>query len=232
MDRGRWWLMGLFFGLVFTLANAAAADVVILKDGARLEGDAEIDGDVVVVTVDGGEIRVDKNEVRSMVPSSSHLRELEAREAKLGPRDVEGRIRVASWAQTKGLASNARRLYLEVVALNENHAIAREQLGFRKTANGWKKPVLKRRPLPARPRRTEPAHEEPALPVASLSPEPEAEELPPLTREEWDQISWYCISRCTVFVGARGGGFGSWCYQSCMVEELGTDDIGPPDEQE
>ena len=232
MGVGQRWLLGLLFTLTIAHPSRAAADVVILKDGARLEGDAEIAGDVVIVTFDGGKISVDKDDVQSMVPASSRLRELEAREAKLGPRDVEGRIRVASWAESKGLASNARRLYLEVIAIDGNHAVARRRLGFRRTANGWKKPAPKRRPLPARPRSKDAPAPNPELPLTTIPQEWEPEALPPLTRQEWDQISWYCIMHSTFLGGSRGGGFGSHFYQACMVEELGTDVITPPDEEE
>jgi hypothetical protein len=118
--------------------TALLADVLVLKDGERIEGVVEERGDEVVVRLDYGDVGFARSEVLRIERRASPLSLFEARAAGLAPRDVNGRYRLGLEAERAGLVGVARRLFLEVVALEPGHRGARAALGQRLHAGRWR----------------------------------------------------------------------------------------------
>lgn len=115
----------------------AAADVVILADGQRIEGVVAEEGDQVVVQLGFGSVSFPRSEVVDVRRESTPLHELEQRRARLDPNDAAGRLALARWAEQNGLADAARDLYREVLSLRPEDPTAHERLGHRKHEGRW-----------------------------------------------------------------------------------------------
>ncbi|HVR29351.1 MAG TPA: hypothetical protein VMS86_07420 [Thermoanaerobaculia bacterium] len=122
----------------FALSTApTAADVVHLKNGQKLEGEAvEANGEVAIRSA-MGELRLPADLVvrieRGMSPGQAATRRLEA----LRPNDTEGRLELAMDLQSKGETTLARRIYAEVLELDPDHPIARRSLGYVRCDGDW-----------------------------------------------------------------------------------------------
>lgn len=127
----------LAMALVSAVPVAARADVVVLKDGERVEGIVAERGGQVEVRLDFGTISFDRSEIDRVEKSSTPLGTVEARHAALPPRDVEGRYRLALEAEKAGLDAFARGLYREVIELSADHKGARAALGYRRQDGAW-----------------------------------------------------------------------------------------------
>lgn len=130
----------LLSGLSLLIPSHALADVVRLKDGGSLEGEARVEGREVVVRVDGGELRLLLSDVKGVEEGNGPLAELEARRARLPPDGVEPRLALARWARTHRLTAEARGLWQEVLALAPDHAEARSGLGYHLVNGVWLSP--------------------------------------------------------------------------------------------
>jgi hypothetical protein len=135
-----WRAIGLRLSVVVGLLapGALSADVVVLKDGERIEGVVEERGDEVVVRLDYGDVGFARSEVARVERRASPLSRFEARAAGLTPRDVNGRYRLGLEAERAGLTGLARRLFLEVVSLEPDHRGARAALGQRLHGGRWR----------------------------------------------------------------------------------------------
>ncbi len=65
------------------------------------------------------------------------VKEYDARRTKVKEKDAAGRTQLALWAASKGLADLAEQEFEAVIAVDTNHARARERLGFRKEKGAW-----------------------------------------------------------------------------------------------
>ncbi|HTF56109.1 MAG TPA: hypothetical protein VK661_02480 [Planctomycetota bacterium] len=118
-------------------AGAARADEVVLRNGARFEGQVRESGDSVVVTMDFGSITFRKMDVARIERGASSLAEFDAKYAELKGDDIEGRYRLGLWARSKELAQRARKVFEEILVRNPDHEGARAALGFRKYDGRW-----------------------------------------------------------------------------------------------
>jgi hypothetical protein len=123
--------------LVAVCASPAWADVVVLKDGERVEGIVEERGAEVVVRLDFGSITFERSEIARVEKGQTALGDFEQRRAALAPRDAEGRYRLGLEAEKQGLDALARALYREVLELSADHKGARAALGYRRHEGAW-----------------------------------------------------------------------------------------------
>lgn len=113
----------------------AAADEVVLRNGAAFSGIVREAGDKVVIEVDIGTMTFRKSEVRSITKSSDPLKEYEQKFQTV--RDAKDFYELAVWAREKGLASKSNELFRKVLSLDAGHEGARRALGYEKVEGKW-----------------------------------------------------------------------------------------------
>lgn len=119
------------------LPLAALADVVVLKDGERVEGIVTERGELVELRRDFGTITFERGEVKSIERAENPLVAFEARAFKLAERDAEGRYKLGVEAERAGFDAFARELFRQVIAVAPEHRGARAALGYRRQGESW-----------------------------------------------------------------------------------------------
>lgn len=133
--------MRVFASTLFLLLFASLsvrADVIYLRNGNRLEGEAtrHPDGEVEIVSV-GGSLRlpgamVDRIE-QGPTREALALAELET----LASDDLGGRFRIAEQLEESGASTLARAVLHEILRIDPDHAGARRALGQRRCDGEW-----------------------------------------------------------------------------------------------
>lgn len=124
-------------------ASAAAttfahADVVRLHDGSVVEGQVTVEGDEVVVVVNGAvTLRLARSDVASIQRAPTPAEEVDARLARLAPYDVRGLEDLAEFCRAKGLGEQRERVMRMVLVADPDHAKARKALGYVREGAGW-----------------------------------------------------------------------------------------------
>src|SRR5262245_22656570 len=118
-------------------AGAARADEVVLRNGARFEGQVHESKDSVTVVMDFGSMTFKKIDVARIDRGPSALAEFDAKIAELKADDLDGRYRLAMWARRKLLDQRATRLLEEILERDPEHAGAREALGYTRHDGRW-----------------------------------------------------------------------------------------------
>src|SRR5689334_23522077 len=123
--------------ILVAAAGPARADEVVLRNGARFEGQVKENGDTVTVVMDFGSMTFKKIDVARIDRGQSALHEFDAKVAELKGTDIEGRYKLGVWAKHKQLEHRARRLFEEVLERDPDHAGARAELGYRRVGTRW-----------------------------------------------------------------------------------------------
>jgi hypothetical protein len=122
--------------LVLALAApTSSADVVVLKDGRRIEGTLVRDDDKVVVRTGLGELEFPRSAVKEIVRGKTPREEFAAREA--AARTADDFAALGDWARERDLSSLAKKAWKRAVELDGDHAAARASLGFVKHGGEW-----------------------------------------------------------------------------------------------
>ncbi|MCK4624806.1 MAG: hypothetical protein KAV00_05815, partial [Phycisphaerae bacterium] len=142
--------------LVAAFAIPAQKQVIICKDGRRLEGEVTKVKDGYQIRMKGGTVVIAKDQVLKVEDVVTVEDELTKRLAKLDSRDAEGHYLVARWAYDQNLLTDSRKILKKVLKLNPKHEDAPKLLklvntGIAKsgdtttptttTKNGGKKPA-------------------------------------------------------------------------------------------
>lgn len=124
--------------LTLTMAEGAAADELRLLDGEILYGTAsEVEkGRISIVTAEGSRT-IRARDVAEVIEGEAPQAELARREAELTRSDADGRVTLARFAWSRRLDADARRLAVEALALDPEHALAHLVLGHAATPGGW-----------------------------------------------------------------------------------------------
>lgn len=142
--------MGVLIALLALIAPTARADpkkatftrgqgvTLALNEGRELKGTylEEKDG-AVWISIDQGEVGVNRENVISIKAEPNDDTEFNARKAKLAAADVAGHWRLAKWARAKGLESSAVAEAETVLALEPSHPAAHEFLGHELHEGKW-----------------------------------------------------------------------------------------------
>jgi hypothetical protein len=123
--------------LAATTVSVARADRVYLTGGTVLDGDVARKGGKVVIEGESGTIAVPADSVVKIEKAESALARFEADYAVLRPGDVKARMALADFCRSKDMKQSERRMLLEVVAIEPEHAGARARLGYVKGEGGW-----------------------------------------------------------------------------------------------
>jgi hypothetical protein len=114
------------------------ADSVFLKDGGEVKGEVvEQRADAVVLEVGPGRITLPMRSVARIVSNPTDLGLYHTRAAALAARDVAGWLRLAAWAQSRDLATQAREAYERVLAVDPLNADAHLALGHVRMGDRW-----------------------------------------------------------------------------------------------
>jgi len=120
-------------------AALCAADVVVLKDGRRIEGTVvREDEQKVVVRTGLGELEFERARVQQILRGKTAREEFAEREA--AARTADDFHALGQWAEGKQLPSLARKAWRRALELDPDHAAARAALGFVRHEGEWLTP--------------------------------------------------------------------------------------------
>lgn len=125
----------------------AFADIVVLKNGRRLEGRVVEDGDSVTVHTRFGSIKLARSQIQSIETSRTVLDELQERAAALQERiqkekpvaAAQGQLwyGLAQWCGENQLERAREENLQRAIAADPDQALARQALGFVKVNGAW-----------------------------------------------------------------------------------------------
>ena len=128
-------MIAILGGLV--LASSAAADVVHLKDGRKVEGTVvEQTDQKVVVQTKFGVNEFKASEVDRVEEKSTPKEEFKTRQAAAAG-DAGALYKLYVWAKGQGLQSDAKRALRDVVKVDPDHENARKLLGYVRFGDRW-----------------------------------------------------------------------------------------------
>jgi len=119
------------------LASVALGDVVYLKNGGSIEGQVVPTDDGVILKLPAGELRIAKDAIARIETKPSPLDEYQKRLADLDKGNAEAQYKLGLWARANGLKHQAKRHFEKAIAIDPNHAAARQALGFRLLGGKW-----------------------------------------------------------------------------------------------
>ncbi|MEM7263096.1 MAG: hypothetical protein AAF488_13990 [Planctomycetota bacterium] len=124
--------------LAFGATAPVLADEIHLTNGKSLTGKVtEEDGRYVITLGSGTVVRLDKNQVHSIVSAPLPAERLAQREAALSKGDAAGLYALAKWCKAVDLDRDAERLVWRTIEVDPNHAAARKELGFHRVGAVW-----------------------------------------------------------------------------------------------
>jgi hypothetical protein len=125
-------------------AGAARAEIFILTNDGKVQGEElKVPGtppsQTVIRTASGGQLTLDKNQIKQIVPQNAAELEYE-RICPTFADTIADQLRLAEWCRKHGLPKQ-RDTHLErVIALDPNHKAARAALGFAQIQGRWIRP--------------------------------------------------------------------------------------------
>jgi len=127
----------LTLALLVATAPIAAQDVVHLKSGEKIAGKTSDGMLSIEVKTATGVVRVPWDRVEK-IDRADYVRALySVRAKKSSARDAEAQFLLARWCRRHGLADEMTKHLEKVVALDPDHAAARQALGYEKVGEKW-----------------------------------------------------------------------------------------------
>lgn len=126
-------------GLALFAAGAARADVVYLEGGNKIQGEIieETPLHVIVRKPSGLTLTIRKEEIAKIERDRNPAQEFEARMKALPTGDANGFYELGKWAVSKVLKEKSEQAFNRAIAIDPDHAGAREALGHRKYNGRW-----------------------------------------------------------------------------------------------
>lgn len=123
------------------LPQPSLAEVVLLRSGARVEGEIlnptrSKDDLVEVVPVEGLKLTLAPAQVKGVLVQSKVQKDYEAAVAKLAD-TLEAHLEMAQWCLDAGLTQERKYHLTQVLKHDPNHEMARATLGYVKVGSGW-----------------------------------------------------------------------------------------------
>lgn len=121
--------------LLVALTAPAAADIIYMKDGRKIEGTITDKGDQYSVKTKFGTIFVKKSEVdRVEMPPAG---EYAGKAAALDAKDADGHFRLGLWCRERSLSAEAAAEFQKAVDADPNHEGAHKALGHARLGERW-----------------------------------------------------------------------------------------------
>jgi len=127
----------VLLGLAVCVAVPAAADVVVLRTGGKIEGETTRGDGVVHVRTPVGVVRVPAEEIERIEARETPQQEYRRRKAGVSADDIEGHRALAGWCRERRLRDEERAELREVIRLETDDADARRRLGFVRHDGRW-----------------------------------------------------------------------------------------------
>ncbi|MDF1661280.1 MAG: hypothetical protein P1V97_05885, partial [Planctomycetota bacterium] len=117
----------------------ASADVLVMKNGSRLEGEIvdQKDGLLKVKVNESAFVEVQAIQVVKIIKKPTRWQVLAQRRAQIKKGDVEALFELSKWCKKNFLAKDSRRICEEIIALNPDHLGARAVLGYVRSSGQW-----------------------------------------------------------------------------------------------
>jgi len=126
------------WALLAALAAAASADEVVLKNGSKIQGTVQEDGNKITIDVGSGTITIDRSEVKAINKPTGLNEEFDRRAKEARPDDTEAQWQLYGWAkQQEGLKPRADRVLRNIIEIDPNHEGARRALGYVNHKGAW-----------------------------------------------------------------------------------------------
>jgi hypothetical protein len=124
--------------LFLALAGSVFADEVQLKNGSKLEGTVQEEGNKIIVDVGPGTITLDRSEVKAIRRPDEQVQEFDRRVQALKPDDANGFFQTYLWArQYPGMKTRADSLLKKALDADPNFEPARRALGYINFKGAW-----------------------------------------------------------------------------------------------
>src|SRR6188768_3880595 len=127
--------------LSFCALPETRAEVVLLKSGARVEGEIlnptrEKDDLVEVIPVEGLKLTLAAGQVKGVLVQTKVLKDYKEAADKMAD-TLEAHLAMAQWCHDAGLTEQRKYHLTQVIKHDTDHAMARATLGFVKAGSGW-----------------------------------------------------------------------------------------------
>lgn len=119
------------------LATLALGDVVYLKNGGSIEGQVVPTEGGIILKLPAGEVRINDQAIDRIEQKPTALDDYQQRLANLKADDAEAQYQLGLWARANGMKLQARGHFEKTIALDPNHAGARQALGYRLVDGKW-----------------------------------------------------------------------------------------------
>jgi len=114
--------LGVSLLVIVLFPGALLADTFLLRDGKRLEGTAEEDGnDLVITTYDGRVVRVPRKDIMGSTKEPAR-NSFYQRWKALKPDDAEACFALGQWASERKLTAEAKKAFERTLAIQRDHA--------------------------------------------------------------------------------------------------------------
>ncbi len=126
------------FLLVVALVPDLVADTVVKKDGRRIDGQiiAETD-DQVTVQTKFGPVDIKRSEIVKIEKGKTPAQEFKDLWEAVDRNDSRALIELAEWCDENRLNRESRKVYREVLNVDEDNEAAREELGYVRVDDKW-----------------------------------------------------------------------------------------------
>lgn len=126
----------LIFVLAFGVTCVAYAEVLILKNGDKIEGKViEETDEYVKLDTKYGVLKVQKSDIEKREKGDPTIEEYNKKKAELAEKHFE----LAMWCKEKGLKEEMKKELESVITLNPDHEGARAELGYIRKDGAWVK---------------------------------------------------------------------------------------------
>jgi hypothetical protein len=130
--------LSLILPLLFLLcALPLEADLIILKNGGRIEGKATLKDDQVHIALPNGNMVLSRNAIEKIVWAVTPNEVYQQMRAMIDPNDAEGYYQLALWCLEHKLNSQSREVLLSAIGANPDHEKARKNLGYERHEGRW-----------------------------------------------------------------------------------------------
>ncbi|TET37520.1 MAG: HEAT repeat domain-containing protein [Planctomycetota bacterium] len=130
------YLLALSCALAFPAS--AEADIVILKNGGRIEGTVIDRGDSVEVVIRPGvSTTIPRKDIEKIIIQTSPAQMYRDRARQLAADDALGHYHLGLWCKDQGLTREAEKEFKKVIKIHPGHEGARKELGHEKVDGKW-----------------------------------------------------------------------------------------------